>query len=218
MGDIAAVFLVTFVEACAATLEGGASTLSDVQLLDVEADTYSATMVFVARFSHVFLDVIDGEAMRERMALLEADLCAINAPLVAHLREIGCELQFFAHRFHLCFLTRELPLRSCQRLFLAYLALSPRVDVTRLHSAVIAAFLDLMYAQTLLRCADMGDAMLAVQSAPALYLRDDLVDELLLSAAERVLRRRAYFDRQIALLALSTLVAQLSVFSKNRRR
>lgn len=214
LGDVAAVFVVTFAEAAAGALDGSdgdaLQRLSDAQLLDVEADAFAATSTLMQRFSHVFLDTLDGEAMATRMALIEADLAATNPRLVAHLRAHDVSLMLFMSRFHMCFLTRELPLRSCQRLLLAYMALPPEVDVQRVHQAVCASTFDALYSSRLMKLHDFGDIVLATQDAPALRLREDIVDDILLGAAEHTLQLRAHVDRHIAILLLCAVATRLA--------
>jgi hypothetical protein len=205
MCDIAAVLFLTFLEARAASAAPGAGNdvlpLSDVDLIDAEADTAHVFEALIKRFLQVFLDLLSGEEMQARMALIAADLAISNPKLFTHLTDLQVELHLFMHRFHFTLLTRELSARACQRVFLAYLSLPPHVDALRVHSAVCVALLNVVYTSSLLNSRDFEQAVMTAQSSLAKFFDEKTIVDAVFAEAHRVMHCRATFDRWICVRA-----------------
>jgi hypothetical protein len=210
MCDIAAVLFLTFLEARAASAAPGAGNdvlpLGDVDLIDAEADAAHVFHALITRFLQVFLDLLSGEEMQARMALIAADLAVSNPQLFVHLTDLQVELHLFMHRFHFTFLTRELSARACQRLFLAYLSLPPHVDALRVHSAVCVALLNVVYSTPLLNSRDFEQAVLTAQSSLAKFFDEKTIVDAVFAEAHRVMHCRATFDRWICVRAALLLL------------
>ncbi len=206
MCDIAAVVFLTFLEAAASALPPGpgdaVQRLSDVAMINAEADASRVVTALMRRFLPLFLDVLSGDELLRRMQLIELDLAVSNTELWLHLKRFGVELHLFMHRFNFTLLTRELSARACQRLFLAYLALPPHVDAVRVHAAVSVALLNVVYAHALSKTHDFESAVMTAQSAIAQRLPDaGLVLNAVFVEAERVMWARATVDRFVAVRA-----------------
>jgi hypothetical protein len=206
MADIAAIVLLTFVEAtCAAlappTAFDALDHLRAVDFLNCEADTFRVVMTLVHRFEPVFLDSLDGKRFMARMKPLEIDVAVSNPELWLHMRRFDVETHLFLFRFRFAFLTRELSARACQRIFLAYLALPADVDAIDLHSRMCVALLNVVYTQALLNTASFEDFIIVAQSSIAQKVPHKATVDAMFAEAERIAVARASFDRAIALRA-----------------
>lgn len=206
MADIAAIVLLTFIEAtCAAlappTAFDALDHLRAADFLNCEADTFRVVMTLIRRFEPVFLDSLNGERFTARMKALEIDIAVSNPELWLHMRRFEAEAYLFLFRFRFAFLTRELSARACQRIFLAYLALPADVDAVDLHGRMCVALLNVVYTQALLQTASFEEFLLAAQSSIAQKVPHKAIVDAMFAEAERIAAVRASFDRAIALRA-----------------
>jgi len=107
---------------------------------NLEADLFWCMSRFITleRFIYSEPALREGEFVQH----LECLTAMADEPLRAHLAATGIDFLFFAYRWYVCLLHRELPVRHVFRLWDVHLALAE--STPRFHSHVCAAFLSLL--------------------------------------------------------------------------
>eukprot|EP01112_Ceratiomyxa_fruticulosa_P000360 TRINITY_DN10325_c0_g1_i1.p1 TRINITY_DN10325_c0_g1~~TRINITY_DN10325_c0_g1_i1.p1 ORF type:complete len:595 (-),score=114.07 TRINITY_DN10325_c0_g1_i1:87-1871(-) len=154
--------------------------LSEVVLMEVEADTYWCLSLMMAEMREYFVNFSEGMAfiMKKMGGLVKLR----DPALSAHLEEQGCDMMVIALRWVICLLTRELSYELSQRLWDSYL--SHGEGWVDFHIYVCAAFLTLPVWSKTVQKLEFSETVVFIQQLPTSEWREDDIEELLVRAYE----------------------------------